>query len=185
MNSYIKSSIEQNLSINYIEIIFKEKNSNENNINWTKENFDKLIVDLVNKNYNCFRKKYDVYRYQNLDYILNEDSQEKIMVYSSNLIDCLHDKDSSVIYHGIIKNNIPIYLFPSTKNIHDKSTVTRISFKINNRIYINFEIQRKNELTYYKVYINYNHNSKVDLISNLSKLSEYLIIMNKLVHNLR
>ncbi len=170
MEEYFKNSLTTIKNINYIELIIKPKNNTENDINWTKEEFDKLILFLIQNNYSHFKKEYDSYVYQNLEYHIY-DINEKPMVYKYDLLD--HHQANNLIYHAFAKNNIPIHMFPSTMNIHEKNSVNRITIKINNRIYLNFEIKRKN-IDYYKVYLNYNHSSNVDIDNNIAKIKEIL-----------
>jgi hypothetical protein len=193
MEDYIANSIKNKTNINYVEILVKDTNntdltiSNTNlvnniltaiNINWSKENFDKLLLKFVlNKNYNYFKKTYDVYRYQNMEYLLYD--EDKIMVHSNNLLDVFCN--NNLIYNGYTQSTVPIHLFPSTKNIHEKIYITRITIKFNNRIFLNFEIQETNEKkTFYKIYINYNHSNKLDLNSNLLKINELIQIFSNI-----
>ncbi len=187
MENYITNSIKTKSDINYVEIIVKDTNESDildsninpinniltiTNINWSKENFDRVLLKFVlNKDYNYFKKVYDVYRYQNMEYLLYD--EDKIMVHSNNLLDVFFDKN--LIYNGYVQNTVPIHLFPSTKNIHEKLYITRITIKFNNRIFLNFEIQETNEKKlYYRIYINYNHSTKLDLNSNLLKIKELI-----------
>jgi hypothetical protein len=185
MDEYIKLSLLNNKNINYAELILEDKISivrDPNNttgkgdttiisINWDKTNFDNLLLKLINKKYSYFQKTYDIYRFQNLEYHIYIDS-DKPLVYQYNLLD--NYKIDNMIYHAYNRNNIPCHLFPSTMNIHDKFTITRITIKVNNRIYLNFEIQKKDNINFYRVYINYNHSSNVDLDNNIKKIKEFL-----------
>ena len=187
MNEYIKKSIETNTDINYIEIILKQKEKKEteenvelivNNLNWNKEEFDKVLHNFVsNKENSYFKKNYDVYVYQNIEYHLYD--EDKILVFTNNLKDVFNE--NTLVYNAYNRNSIPTHMFPSTKNIHDKLTITRITIKFSNRIYLNFEIQYKpNEENKYKIYINYNHTTKLDLNCNLIKIREVIEILGKL-----
>lgn len=182
--NYLKKSFENNSNINYFELIILDniENKLENviDVNWRKCNFDKLIISLVNKEYKFFKKNYDIYRYQNMEYhIANE--QDKSMVFISNLIDKYVYK--RVVYHGYVKHNIPTHMFPSTQNIHDKFLVTKYTVKINNRIYLNFEIKKnmqKDDVSY-SVNINYNHSNNVDLNNNLQQIKDIINVLQRIL----
>ncbi len=67
-----------------------------------------------------------------------------------------------VISHN--KNKLTMLNFPSTKNINQTCYSKSLIFRISNRIYLNFVIsinELKNKS--YNIYINYNHDSNVDL----------------------
>lgn len=183
--NYIKKSFENNSNINYFDLIIldidENKDSNIINIDWTKCKFDKLILALVHKEHKFFKKHYDIYKYQNLEYHI-ADEHDKSMVFVENLID--NYKYKKAIYHGYVKHNVPTHMFPSTKNIHDKFSVTKYTVKINNRIYLNFEIKKNlvGTSTSYNVNINYNHNNNVDLNNNLMQIKEIMNTLQKILY---
>jgi hypothetical protein len=175
MDSYFQKSLETNKNINYIELIIKENDCENLDINWNKNNFGKLLKYLIQKNYTYFKKEYDVYKYHNLEYQIYS-KNEKPIVYESNLLD--HFSEKKLIYHGFVRNSIPIHMFPSTMNINDKYSVTRITIKINNRVYLNFETQNKSDIDYYNIYLNYNHSNNVDINNNIEKIKNLLQIIS-------
>ena len=182
--NYIKKSFENNSNINYFDLIIldndENKDSNIIDISWSKCTFDKMILALIHKDHKFFKKHYDIYKYQNLEYHI-ADEHDKSMVFVENLID--NYKYKKMIYHGYVKHNIPTHMFPSTKNIHDKFSVTKYTVKINNRIYLNFEIKKNlvKTSTSYNVNINYNHSNNVDLNNNLIQIKEIIKILQSML----
>jgi hypothetical protein len=179
MDEYFKNSLNLHKDINYIELIIRQKDSSINSMNWDKKHFDNLLIFLVEKNYTHFKKDYDIYRYQNLEYHIY-DNNDKPMVYEYNLKD--NYTENNLIYHAFIRYNIPIHMFPSTMNIHDKFSISRITIKVNNRIYLNFEIIKKTDNNYYRIYLNYNHSSNVDLNNNIDKIKEFIDLISSFIY---
>ena len=95
------------------------------------------------------------------------------MVYSYNTAN-----DGQRIYRKILKKHdvadgiysydeelLPPHRFPCTDDIIYKTSIKRISYKINNRIYINYdqELGENDDITYKYLYLSYRHSENVDL----------------------
>ena len=177
-------------SYNYLEINILNKNNVDNvdnvddnnssndysnddiiDLNWDNETFTKFLSKMINsKKFNKpFEKKFKVIRYFNQNYIINLSDNKynhyKLFYVKNNYIKNNIKNISSIFYK---KSTLPIFQFPSTDNIHDKFFLNKIIFKITNKIYLNFEIMKKNENDiFYRVYINFNndkHNIDYDTI---------------------
>jgi hypothetical protein len=147
---------------NYIEFVILD---GENITDIPDNMFFKLLNNMKNKGYACFQKHYKEYIYRNMVYENNDKSQIKIYKIALNNHDTLENGLKVLIYH---KEKLPYHVFPSTTMLHSICYVSKVIFKINNRIYINFEKRKydsedSNNVSFNKVFINYNHDDNVDL----------------------
>lgn len=126
--------------------------------------FFKMMQDMKDRGYNCFQKHTKEYVYRNMFYENNEKSQIRIYKKTLNKIGNDINGWKILAFH---KEKLPYHSFPSTTMLHSISYVSKATFKINNRIFVNFEKRRYtgDETTYNKIYINYNHDDNVDVHS--------------------
>jgi hypothetical protein len=69
---------------------------------------------------------------------------------------------------------------PSTNRVNDVTYVRKLIFRINNRVYLNFECKKHNNASYsYSIYLNYNHDNSVDYEASSSTIKK---IIEKLAH---
>lgn len=176
-------------SFNYLEIdiltndFSKNNNSNKNiiDINWDKNDFCNFLNKLMKSNYlkKPFEKQYRVLKY--LDLILTKNiTDNKYNLYSLSLVNKnIQDNKLLITYK---KNNLAIFQFPSTNNINDDYYLNKITFKITNLIYLNFEIMKKNDIEiFYRVYINFNNDkTNIDHKLIIKNLEDIILKLNKL-----
>jgi hypothetical protein len=179
-------------SFNYIEIdIFQNiKNDNLNNgnisseisiidVNWSKTNFINLLNKLIKSNQfkNPFEKQYRVLKYLELIHV-NNITDNKYNLYSLELIEN-EIINNELLFMKYKKTNLAMFQFPSTNQLNDTFYLNKITFKITNLIYLNFEIMKKNDIEiYYRVYINFN-NEKTNIDYTTIK-SDLEVSVNKL-----
>lgn len=147
---------------NYLEIILQQK---ENISDIPDTMFFKLLQKLKTKGHSCFQKQYKEFVYRNMFYENNDKNQIKIYKKHLTTTDNINNTMKLLVYH---KEKLPYHVFPSTTMIHSISYVSKVIFKVNNRVYINFEKRTydsddKSNVSFNKIYINYNHDDNVDL----------------------
>lgn len=83
--------------------------------------------------------------------------------------------DDQLLGIGYTKEKIPLHQFPCTKNLHEVCYIQRLTFRLHNRVFLNFEIQKyMDEGKIHKIYINYNHDPAAERESMQSLLTEYV-----------
>ena len=161
--------------MNYIEYIKVKDDSiigpdgqlNAYNTNLNKDEFMTLLARMKKFNYKSFTKTYKQYIQD--DIIYNNYENKEIKVYTI----------IPLSYETINNNNfLKISYKKSKTNIHNISPITtsyikKFSFRVNNRIYVNFETYITDDDEYFRLYINYNHEKNVDMT-----------IMNKEIDNI-
>jgi hypothetical protein len=158
MNAQIKDLLSQG---NYIELVLNEEG---NSIDVGDKLFFKLIQNIKNKGYGCFQKHYKEYVHRNMYYENNDKNQIKI--HKKTLLKTLDIPSCSMKLFVCHKEKQPYHLFPSTTMLHSISYISKLTFKINNRVYLNFERRKYSnnaDVSFNKIYINYNHDDNVDL----------------------
>tara|TARA_Y100001970_G_scaffold26886_1_gene32512 strand:- start:3701 stop:4249 length:549 start_codon:yes stop_codon:yes gene_type:complete len=158
-------------SFNYLEIDILKNNDETNdkniiNVNWSKTDFSNFLSKLINSNNfkKPFEKQYRVLKYLDLICVKNI-SDNKYNLHSLSLVD--KEIEDNLLCIKYKKNNLAIFQFPSTDKINDDFYLNKITFKITNLIYLNFEVMKKNDIEiFYRVYINFN-NDKTNIDHNL------------------
>lgn len=143
---------------NYVEIVLVDR-SNPLSLNLEAGAFETLMRSVVGMRY--FRKESKSYAVGELT--LENMFFEDIRVCSKSIVgaDTTHD-GMVVLYYT--KEKKPYHAFPSTTSINRVWYTKKLVFRIHNRMYLNFEIQRdaNDNSCIRKAYINYNHDSNVD-----------------------
>jgi hypothetical protein len=144
---------------NYVEIYLI--NNNINNIVDTSINKD-LFYKILNKfksdNFKFFQKEYKQYTLSNIYYENYNNEDVKVTKKICNNVN-ISKKFMTVFYN---KNKLTMLNLPSTVKVNDISYIQKLTFRINNRIYLNFQSKKNNNTIHYSIYINYNHDDNVD-----------------------
>ena len=152
---------------NYSEIIIFDKNNFSDkdiiDINWNENKFNNLIKKLISNGFRSFEKKYKITKHNEL-ILIDNISDNKLNLNILNLInhEYIEHNKYNILLIKYNKETIPPFRFPSTDIIHDKYYLNKIIFKITNRIYLNFEINKKYDTgeVFRRVYINLNNDNK-------------------------
>ena len=157
---------------NYIEVVLVPNLSRPDHINVDEVLFHKMMNVLRQTSQHPLQRHFKEYIYRNLVYEIND--QHQIQVFKKRCGYQANVPDSNVhvfVYH---REKQAYHSFPSTTMIHSVSYVDRATFKINNRLFLNFEKKiyenNKNNETFYKIFINYNHDNNVDISTMQSSL---------------
>ena len=163
---------------NYIEYIYSLNSTNSLNsniytcdINIPEEKFIKLL-DIINTRYhNPFEKTFKCYMQSDL--VMENYAKEKdIKVYKKETVKVEHKNKFIVIHYN--RNKFPFHMFHSSTAINSIFYCRRITFRIMNRIYINFDTQLYDQDDIIrKIYINYNHDDNVD-VDNINTILSIL-----------
>jgi hypothetical protein len=159
-----------NTDINYIEIIRCSINFEDHRaliLSLTTFDTFTYILQKTKQTYKYvkpFSKTFKQFVFNNITYNITPKNGE-VQVYSLNPISVMKKVDNCVAI-GYHKKKLSILNFPSTTNYDDIRYITRTTFRISNRIFINFdeltsssvECQEKT----YHMYANYNHDTNVD-----------------------
>ena len=111
---------------------------------------------MKNYAYKSFTKTYK--QYVQDDIIYNNYENKEIKIYTVKPLS----------YEKVNTNFLKINYKKSKKNIQNIfpnaiSYIKKFSFRINNRIYVNFETSITDGEEFFKIYINYNHEKNVDM----------------------
>lgn len=148
---------------NYIEFVFLNDDitiaPDCYNVDLNPNSFNQLLEKMHKERIKPFRKQFKCYVHKTL-YLEN---CEDLKVYEKKMVFARPMSDNVLVtYYS--KEKRPYHMFPSTLNIHSVFYVKRLTFRIHNRIFVNFEVQYhpQEEKEILKAYINYNHDNDVD-----------------------
>jgi len=144
---------------NYYEIYFVDGPSN-NDI-YSKSDFYAILGKVKDMSYKFFKKQYKQYIHENV--IVHNYDNDEIKVQKKVLLDRTYINNTLTL--AFQKTKQSMLNVSSTKNIYDIKYVKKLTFRVNNWIYINFEISSSHDMDHldHTAYINYNHDEKVDL----------------------
>lgn len=130
-----------NEKVNYVEIyVINKKYDNsciDTNLSDTK--FNRILENVKKLRYKNFKKSSTKTFNSKMEYIA-EDNNET--VYEFNILDSqiLSKNNIDFMSLKIKKKQKATYMFPSNQNIYDIISCQRHTFKINNLVYLNFQV---------------------------------------------
>ena len=133
-------------------------------------------MDKMQKKYDkCFQTDHKEYILNNMRLIkqvseTGDVDDTKVNMFHVLKTDVLSSELMMVIYD---KKKLPIVGFPSTSSLSGIKHVRRLIFRVNNRIFVNFQEEKVHgsEEMCYRLFVNYNHSDGVDLKESVSKIN--------------
>jgi hypothetical protein len=160
--------------INVVEIVLVTKKDAMCEYNLDQDRFLNLLK-FVSKKYKLkyFSKKTKRYRIDNQFMEIHNDD---IKVYQQSCVSSTYDDQFLCSYYK--RDKLPYHKFPCTRNINEIVFIQRLTYRLHNRLFLNFEIQKnmQNEQTF-KVYFNYNHTKSSELNTIRSMLQEFVTMI--------
>lgn len=145
-NSIVDSSSTAIFDINIDETTFKQT---------------LLKMEGKNNNYKYFQRECKEYVFSDIIYKIYND--DEIKIYKLIPMDMnISDKSNTWIECIFQKNKLSLINVPSNINYDTLSYIKTLTFRISNRIYVNFEVKKTDDVISYKIFINYNHDANVD-----------------------
>jgi hypothetical protein len=127
--------------------------------------FSRLMKAIMQKHCKYYERKIKQYIHENTVYevVFGKDPAPEIRAYVNSVDDVEYIKELGMLKLGSHKRKIPIHAFPSSSDIQDISYIRRVTFRKNNRIYINFDCTRGHNGTIFrKVFANVNMDANID-----------------------
>ena len=145
-------------------------------VSLTGKQFLDLLVAMKNSNesYKFFQKEYKEYQYTDL--VVQNYKNTETRVFRQNFVTMNQGKNW--LLTGYQRSKLTFLSVPSTTNIHDMMYVKRLIFRVNNRVYVNFQTSlHQDGAKTYQVYINYNHENNVDQEGLMNTLNNVLSVL--------
>jgi hypothetical protein len=179
MESTIVNIITKHSESNYFEFHFTQgKNIKLDNditqisTSFSKQSFYDLLQKTSTSDYKFSQKQYKEAIVGNIVYQNNKN--EDITIFNIDTKDvCILD-DNNVVCFAHNKNKLTILSLPSTNSIHYEHYVKRLTLRLSNRIFINFEHSLDSNDKVYRVYLNYNHDNNVDIPSVAKSINQII-----------
>lgn len=160
---------------NYYEIYINQGKGYE--VGLSPETFRELLSCLARSNteYKFFQKEYKEYTYG--DIIVHNYKNTETRVFKHTPV-TIQELDNKMLL-GYHRSKLTFLSVPSTKNIHDMKYIKKLIFRVNNRIFINFQIALDVDgKKVYTVYVNYNHESNIDPEETEKLLNDIMSIIS-------
>lgn len=173
-----------NSEANYYEIYIGTGAKLENpeghksyNIGLSRKDFRNLLSAIAKSNLNLkpFQKEYKEYIYD--DVIVHNYKNTETHIFRHTPI-CVQPSATTVLI-GYQKNKLTFLNVPSTRNIYDIQYVKKLIFRVNNRIFVNFQSSvNLNQEKTYTVYINYNHENNIEQDSVQNNIESLMKVLS-------
>lgn len=172
---------------NYIEYIILPKDISCNasfvDYSFDHDHFINKMSTMVYKNAKYYERKIKQYVRNDLYYEVVLDHKNDIADIRSYVKSCTDYEfvQPNVIKMQYTKQKKPVHAFSSSLDINDVLYIKRLTFRISNRIFVNFEIGASvADITkkYRKVYINGNFDADVDHDYINTELQQYLTLLS-------
>lgn len=154
-----------NIYINFINNIKSEENL-------LSINFNNKIIEILKNKYKFISRKFVSYWYKNMEYtyeLLNDNQ----CLFKYELLNFNKNENYILSYFNEIK--LPIYYFPSIKNLSYKDEYILYEHKFNNRISL---IIKNNN-----IYIMYKWSKNIDIENNNKILNKIINDILKIIYN--
>lgn len=157
---------------NYAEfVLIHDIDDNMCGYNMDKDTFIKKLK-YVSKTHNIkyFTKKIKRYR---VDEMTMEMCDDDIRVYKQTCgANCL--VNDQLLCISFNRDKQPYHQFPCTKNLNEISFIHRLTFRLHNRLFLNFEIQKMmDQRQVFKIYFNYNHDKTTEMGTIVDIMNEF------------
>lgn len=129
------------------------------------EKYFKECLERVKKHhFKYFQKSFKSYVCRDL--VLENYDHKDMKVYRKEVLkaDTSKLKTEGTLTCFSRKEKIPYHAFPSTTSIHGIFYTNRLTMRVNNRLYLNFDVEHypEDDTTLFRIFMNYNHDSNVD-----------------------
>lgn len=170
----IPIDIDSNTNANYYEFILTKNNGSSE---WTMDDMKKYMQMMTNNNYKYFQKNFKE-QIWNTTYYQNYNNDD-IKVIRKDVITINNTNNNTnnlnILTVGYNKSKLSLLNIPSSLDFYSSYFVNRLTFRVSNRIYVNFEIKtRDNDKNFIKIYVNYNHDSNVDITQIKKQLQDVI-----------
>lgn len=162
--------IDINHNFNYIEIVLVKKTFSPfvHNIDFNELNCTNIMKKVIDSNpqFKIFRKHNTKYIYDLLEQVqCHNDNTFTLNVLNLIHHEVLEQNTNTFLVNFYNKLPLPNHCFPSTNKLIDTVDSKRVSIKITNNIYLNFDsLEYSSDMTqYHNIYINVNISKSSDL----------------------
>lgn len=147
--------------------------------NLSDDEISSRMRPLIARNIKFYERKIKMYVKDNFYYEVvldHKDDVSDIRSYVKSALDFDISQGMVKIFYN--KSKKPIHAFSSSHDMHDISYIRRLTFRINNRVFINFDFASNVDgQKYNKVFMNANIDHNVDRDYIQTEMEQYLDIM--------
>ncbi len=124
-----------------------------------------------------FIKEFKVQMNKNL--IMENHNHKMIKIYSLNLLNSNPNYKKGICANYYEKEKKHYHSYSCSQYVDNEFYVRRVTFKSNDNIYINFDTEYKDDNTYNRIFVNYNHDKNQDFEYIENKIGSVLYAFSK------
>ena len=159
----------------YLEVVL----ATDNVYDIPEERFEELLSKCRRQYGKCFQTDLKEYLYRDLRMIkkINDKNEvEETKVYQTSCVEVQDDPKNKYKVATFYKKKLSPVSFPSTMIYDDVIKKRRTVFRINNKIYINFDkelsFKHQDGTLRHKVFINFNNNKDTDIKESMNLIQQ-------------
>ena len=162
---------------NYMEFVLLSKEIN--NLEYSYD-IDQSIfttsMKAISKKFHIkyFVKKVKRYRINDMHMEVDRDTESETKIFRmTNISSCI--AGDKLLCVGFLREKMPYHMFPCTMNIDEVCYIQRLTFRLHNRLFLNYEIQKyDDDRQIYKIYLNYNHDKASEMSLIMDTTTQYV-----------
>jgi hypothetical protein len=140
----------------------------------TKALFYTYLHKMTNTSFKYYQRQYKETTVGNTYYQNN--NNEDSSIFTVNTTSCASGDDKFLAVSECRKK-ISILGLSSTRDIYKESYVKRMTFRITNRVFINFDNGIDTDTPHYNITVNYNHDKDVDVGTAVNAIEKSLVTL--------
>lgn len=168
-------------SFDYMELIVVNKDD-PTSYDIQQEQFHRMIqLMIVNKHYKMFQVDTQEYIYGTVHMFKNICNGEVQEVKVYNMVPIHFASDNGLLTVKYERQKLSSVTFPSVTEIDMVKLYRRLIFRVNNKIYVNFQIEKTDtEAFVRKVYVNFNNSHDTDVSDSTKILEQVVAVLQSL-----
>ncbi len=174
--------LEYNDECNYIDIVIHKNKLSDSvyDINFTQSECESKLFNVTNRDpkLKVFKKHSYKYFHDCIECVVN--MSDNITIVNANTTIDIDKSNTNMLIHYLNRQQLPLHSFPSKLDLDARCDSKRVSVKILNNMYINFDSMDYGDgCVYNHINININLSPSTDYELIDKKVQEYTTVLRK------
>lgn len=141
-----------------------------------KDTFYALMYKMMDTQYKYSHKQYRELIVGDVHYLNHKNEEVGVFSITTHAVENIDDKFCMFVQQ---KNKHSILSLSSSRKIYNDSVVRKMVFRISNRVFVNFEHGMTDDSKYYKIFVNYNHDTGVDINNAINTIKKTMALLSQ------
>jgi hypothetical protein len=161
----------------YFEVVLMQGHANGigRSFDVSPHNFNMYLAKMKSyPNLKCFQADSKEYEHRDLQLVkkIKDNEVQESKVYQTTPVKVLDNDNCRII--AFEKKKLSTVVFQSSKSYDHIKHKRKLIFRVNNKIYINFQQEFMNGKVFRKIYINFNNNKDTDMKDSFTTIMQLM-----------